>query len=374
MKRYSLQLNILSPVHIGCGTDYNPLSYVIDTAHNELCSFTPQNLAEILNPDEFDQLDKISDMRGAGGLNAMSLFIGRYASDIRKASSHRVKTASGISKEYQEVLNGNAQRRGQIEIARTFYNPYTNTPIIPGSSIKGAIRTAVLSELNDGNEHPNKKNYNTDLLGGAFSEDPFRLIKIGDASQNSKEEGLHSKVVYAVNKYKAPNGNLLSGKGITVRLETIASMFENNRSYSSSLNLTKLGNVSGKIPKNDFHWKFSDLARMCNNFYRPKLESDLVTLGSHNKKFVAQVRQKILENESVASRLDLNNAFILRVGHHSGAESVTMDGARLIQIRRGRGNISYEKRSTTQWFTSDQHDGSAAMTPFGWLLVLIGQA
>jgi CRISPR-associated protein Csm5 len=374
VNRYSLRIVILSPVHIGCGTDYDPLGYVIDGNENELCSFTPGDLASVLDPEEFGHLEEISEMPGASGLNEMRRFIGQHVQSIREVASHRVQVAAGISNEYGNAIGGGRRSPGQLEIARTFHNPISNDPIIPGSSIKGAIRTAVLSALNDGDERPDKRNYARDLLGGIFSEDPFRLVKIADASHQKVEGAKLAKIVYAVNKYRAPDGDLLSGKGITVRLETIRCFYEAEYSFYSSLNLTQLGNVRGKTPRNDLRWGFSQIGKMCNDFYRPKLEKDLQTLGGQNDDWVRWVKQKVLEDKTVGPRLGANNAFILRVGHHSGAESVTMDGARSIMIRRGRGQTSYEKQATTQWFTADKPDSSIGLLPFGWMLVLVNKA
>ena len=97
-------------------------------------------------------------------------------------------------------------------------------------------------------------------------------------------------------------------------------------------------------------------------------------LAGQNDKWVNAIRDQILGEISVSKRLDGNTAFILRVGHHSGAESVTMDGARSIMIRRGRGQSSNEKQATTQWFTADQPDSSIGLLPFGWVLVMINVA
>ena len=373
MKRYSLRLNPLSPIHVGCGTDYDPLSYVIDG--NELCTFTPDSLSQVLEPDEFDQLDAIAEMPGTRSLNEMRRFIGQHAGAISDAASHRVQVAPGIVKEYSNVIEGRGHRQGQLEIGRTFFNPYSNHPVIPGSSIKGAIRTAALSNLNKGAEYQNKRDFREEnLLGGRFGEDPFRLVKIGDAQIGNPEAATMSKVVYAVNKYRATDGDLLDGKGITVRLETLPSIFDNGGHYYSELTFDTPGDIRGKTPRKELQWTFSQIARMCNDFYRPKLEKDLNILAGENNKWVNSVRLDILNKEIVAKRLDGNTAFILRVGHHSGAESVTMDGARSIQIRRGRGQTTYEKQATTQWFTADQPDSSIGLLPFGWLVVIINVA
>ncbi|MDP7132457.1 MAG: RAMP superfamily CRISPR-associated protein [Planctomycetota bacterium] len=375
MKRFQLIINILSPVHIGCGTDYDPTSYVIDADEGLLYGFNVTDFAETLNPGEHQNISEISDLRGRQALGNMRSFIHKHKDRIKPLANHRVPVARGFSREYRNVVAGTGSGRpySQLEVARTFFNPISNEPIIPGSSIKGAIRTAVLSHLNDGNPSPDKKHYASDLLGGTFSEDPFRLVKIQDANHKPKEDGNLQKVVYAVNKYRTEDGELLSGRGIATCLEVIQHQQANGCSFVSTLTFPSLGNVSGKVPDNDKRWGFGGLASMCNEFYRPKLEKELDILKMHNGKWVRSIRLQ-LSTDQVAGRLSRNTAFILRVGHHSGAECVTMDGARRIMIRRGRGQKSFEKEPTTKWFATDDNEGSVGLLPFGWLLVIVTKA
>ena len=56
----------------------------------------------------------------------------------------------------------------------------------------------------------------------------------------------------------------------------------------------------------------------------------------------------------------VGNQFLLRVGKHSGARAVTVDGARRIKIMRGREKPSIQEEETTAWLINKQ--------PFGWLL------
>jgi CRISPR-associated protein Csm5 len=62
----------------------------------------------------------------------------------------------------------------------------------------------------------------------------------------------------------------------------------------------------------------------------------------------------------------------LRVGRHSGAESVTVSGARngAIKIMKGRGQPpKYADAPKTLWLAADSKDQRTGLLPFGWLLV-----
>ena len=65
------------------------------------------------------------------------------------------------------------------------------------------------------------------------------------------------------------------------------------------------------------------------------------------------------------------DAFLLRVGRHSGAESVTLDGVRDIRIMQGRGMPArFADEATTVWLAAERENITRGdLLPFGWLLV-----
>jgi hypothetical protein len=67
--------------------------------------------------------------------------------------------------------------------------------------------------------------------------------------------------------------------------------------------------------------------------------------------------------------LDGGGAMLLRVGRHSGAESVTLDRHRWIRITGSRGKAHWASEATTIWLATDHQDGGASLRPFGWLLL-----
>jgi hypothetical protein len=67
--------------------------------------------------------------------------------------------------------------------------------------------------------------------------------------------------------------------------------------------------------------------------------------------------------------LDGGGAMLLRVGRHSGAESVTLDRHRWIRIMEGRGKAHWAPVATTIWLAADREDSRADLRPFGWLLI-----
>src|SRR5208283_1165822 len=64
-----------------------------------------------------------------------------------------------------------------------------------------------------------------------------------------------------------------------------------------------------------------------------------------------------------------NDAYLLRLGRHSGAESITVEGYRHIKIMKKRGERpAYSDKATTFWLASDASTGyqKSQLRPFGW--------
>lgn len=71
----------------------------------------------------------------------------------------------------------------------------------------------------------------------------------------------------------------------------------------------------------------------------------------------------------MTDKLMSGQVFLLRVGRHSGAESVTIDGVRHIKIMKG--NPEYQPQTKTLWLAANDPKQRTDLLPFGWLLVEI---
>jgi CRISPR-associated protein Csm5 len=106
------------------------------------------------------------------------------------------------------VEGDGAQLLNRLEIERTFFNPVNGAPVLPGSSLKGAIRTALLDGIN-GERSLAGQERSLDLQQrlfryDRFEQDPMRLIQLMDAGFTD-ETGVGSELRFAVNRRrKAP--------------------------------------------------------------------------------------------------------------------------------------------------------------------------
>ncbi len=221
-------------------------------------------------------------------------------------------------------------------------------PFIPGSSLKGAIRTAIISELAQTSKLQKPKDireeyeFESKVLGFKDGKnDPFRGLKLRDSCLQKDDT-----IVKEVKNVSKKDGKLqindiqiicevshsyITGKSVE---------FETELSFDDSLFST---NFLSKVLTKE------QIVKSCANFYKDKMEKE------HNKFY------KNSESENYSIKL-LNasldeNSFLLRIGRFSGVESVTLDNYR---NPRPPGNKAV-------WGTS--RNLVEGLYPMGWMMV-----
>lgn len=130
------RLEPLTPIHIGTGESLDPFSYVIrgDELH-----YIDLNAWVEAHPDPAGLAKKLS-----GELHAVKAHIAENI-DLERFSLSTAKVLSReVLDEYRLKLK---DPRNQLKIAPALKNIAAHTLLIPGSSLKGAIRTAVIDLL-----------------------------------------------------------------------------------------------------------------------------------------------------------------------------------------------------------------------------------
>lgn len=126
---YTLTLETLSPVHIGCGESLTKLDYIYSEASKTVYVLDPMKL--------FRGLSRYGLLRpfeaGLGRSTSMTDFItgSRLSENVYKTwAAYSFPAAKSVV------------RRGQMEIQKFVKDAY-GMPYIPGSGLKGALRTAL---------------------------------------------------------------------------------------------------------------------------------------------------------------------------------------------------------------------------------------
>lgn len=385
LKTYRLALTPLSPIHIGCGEDFEPTNYVIDDG--VLYGFDPSRA--VLEPRQRDELSKL-------GLNADLLGIQLFFRDNKQpfkiSADVMIPVASGIAREYQQKLGKVVQRESsqrdvfnKLTVERAMSTGAARAPFIPGSSLKGAIRTTHLNDINGHKplQHGEDRDKGSTKLEQRLYEEkdfdmsPMRLVKVGDLMSNAD---IHRSIVYAVMRRKRFVVDRDTGEekqtqdNLATRKEVI--LQGQYRCLDGDLTLMQLGDTpeSNKTPKRRLQpTDLKAIAKTSNAFHLPKLEEEIKLLGSRrfaNEQWLS-VTKKLLDGE-LGAKLGSGDAFLVRLGRYGGAESKTLDGIRKIHIPQAkRIEDKYVASSHCIWLASNDAKARSDLLPFGWAVVEI---
>jgi CRISPR-associated protein Csm5 len=378
LQNVPLGLTPLTPIHIGCGEDFEPTNYVIDAG--ALYHFEPARVA--LSESERGELVRSVNRPGNEAFRAVQYFFHQRRAACRTASHLRVAVASGVAEEYETRIGRVAQHeRGgravinRLVIERTAHHPHSGRPYIPGSSLKGSMRTAWLSSEAptdaagcDRERGSSKKavELEKEILDGSFFTDPFRLLGVADAAGGE----LSSRIVFAVNRSKRQSRGStqsISRTDLSVRCEVING--GQLRGLKGEIRFMRPGEFAdGRVPALEKRIAdFTALTKACNAFYTLRLRAEMNLLHRLVSLDWTQRFESLIA--SLQPLFDDGRAMLLRIGRHSGAESVTLDRWRCIQIRAGRNRSHWASEATTIWLAAESEDGVSGMLPFGWILI-----
>lgn len=341
---YNFQVEVLTPLHIGSGEEVDPYEYVIKDGR--LYKINLSELLYQLSPAEQEEFDKIST-----DIVQLRQFI-RNRADFDKFSEFSVNVSKTVESAYETKFK---DMYNQLIVA-PFIREFSST-FIPGSSLKGAIRTAVIFELFHGkaDERMQPDIFEAELLKsqrGFYDErtqrfvtrgldggkDPFRAIKITDAKLPEGATQIEKVETFSKKTNEIESLNIQLFKEITY------SSFQNNPvTFTAELRIDdQLINRSREIKLKSIDKSF--IVKACNNFARQIITHELEYFENHpTAKIYSQLKEESLDE----------NTFLLRIGWGSGFDSMTV-------------NLKQKRPKYTQ--TRKLIDG---YLPLGWARVTI---
>ncbi len=343
-------LTLSAPLHIGCGEVYEPMGFVVDPDALELVSFNPADFLANLSSDELAQYSAICRRGTVDSIQDLYKFMRQH---WEHAQGVRIGISKNFSDHYAEVLDKPKQRfsreMNQFEISRTSYSPIENTPVIPGSSIKGAIRTAVLNNRNKGASLKQfrgrraSQELQEHLLQYSLKNiatDPFRLVKISDFMPVGE---VMRSIIYVVDVKKKP-----SDKEPAAVYQMLEIIEPGARFFGSITVLPAPRDIRKPV-------SLEEISTSLKQFY-----------GFEKKREDQELEGINIKSVDFAGG---DNDLPLRLGRHSGAECVTINGHRNIKIMQGPGNPpKFKKHATTIWLAADQRkmNNNSGLRPMGW--------
>lgn len=378
LRNATLALTPLSPIHIGCGEDFEPTSYVIEDGI--LYGFDP---SRAVLPDKLAK--RLGELGDKADLLGIQRFFRDHRSHFMPHADALIPVAAGLAADYERQVGQDANREsnGNRVFNQLFIERASHTgkqAYIPGSSLKGALRTAMLDGINRGrritdpDERRNSARLETRLLQGDFATSPLRLLKAGDLMPTGEVD---RQVLYAVNRKKDlvldRQGQERQPRGIAARKECIAP--GQYRALQSLLTVHDLGALEANeksIPAEGL--RPTNLARIagdCNRYHLPRLLADIRQLdqrGMLNPAWKKSI-ETLLAGE-LKALLDGGRAILIRLGRYGSAESKTLSGDGVAQQGKDKPPI-YQSTTKTFWLAAENANDQKHLIPFGWALIEI---
>lgn len=388
LKTYRLALTPLSPIHIGCGEDFEPTNYVMEDG--VLYGFDPSRAA--LTEAQGKELMQIANN---GDWLGIQRFFKKHAKIFQAQANLLIPVARGVQDQYDRTFGNvaNVENNGNVVINRLALERAVSVgpsqqPYIPGSSFKGALRTSHLNDINDRKPlqygEDDKKNGANRLEKRLYEEidfemSPMRLVKVSDLMPNGE---LERTVVFAAMRRKrfVRDRKTREEKQVNDNLATRKEIIAHGqyRKLTGEIVLPLLGDLpdSEKTPKRIFRFTdLNNLVNATNEYHLQKLMDELNTLDSRrftSENWLQSVRKLLEKGGALRRKFDEGSAMLVRLGRYGGAESKTLDGIRSIHIPQAkRPEEKYVKTAHCFWLAANDAKARSDMLPFGWAVVEI---
>ncbi len=351
MKTYRVKLKAISPIHIGTGEEYEPINYVIDkikikTADGKIVEndymfiFDEMEFYKVLDNTKKLEFDKIVSNTTPEARFMLYRFVVLNKEIAKKIAYHKIRVLNSVAQDYYNGIGKAVQKeKGGINvfnkfiIEKTYTCPNTNKPQILGSSLKGAISTAYQELL-----YKKLKDYKQveEQMLKPNDSNIFRNFLVSDSNII---KGM-TFIDEAINK-KRNKETKQDDQGLKIRVQAIAQTSEFETQFVIK----------------DEKLKIEDIILSCKNHYNPIFKSQFdYQTDEFTRKYLSDTFIKNYENFALKE-----NQFFIKIGKHSGARAVTIDGLREIKIMQGKGRDSKTSKEETTFWSINKY-------PFGWLL------
>lgn len=387
-----IRLEFITPVHIGSGEYLNPFDYVIKDNYCYRINYTSfLDYLSATKKEEFNNL--INNNR----FIELRKFIVQNFNPSNE-NSYLYKTS--ISKNFKDAYLKNIDNPENKLVLQGFIRRGDYKPFIPGSSIKGAIRTAVLNYIlenkylkenvdieskiidafkniskkhNINNRDIDSKKIEYFLLNNENAKinipnDPFRLLEIPDITLSDNDDILVEQIVNRRIKgnkltptrqswqmfYEITNSKVTTNLQSSIFTRTLVINFKNViRKKLKNLSNNKLSNIISFFLDEEL------IIKACNSFYKK------IALNEYKKYFETYIPENLNEIKKIMSLLGVydensnDRYFILRLGRFVHKESMTF-----IDLNKIKKIKDKKVSGKSRYFVNDH-------IPLGWVKVHI---
>lgn len=393
----------LTPVHVGDGTTMTPETYRLRRQGNADVLERFDVAAVIAAMPEAAMRGYVSALRQGGLSQAQTM--------LQKAADGRIVErvmVSAASRREIETLVANPQRTGRV-------SPFVRSgglAILPGSSLKGAMRTAWLAAMTTdaigreiGAEAERERVGRTGALSNRLQEmafeyvgqhteqDPMRDLSLGDVVAGDAATMIDK--VQVLNRSKdgpvtaGPEGNM------QIHVERLLSLADPEHPaprLALDLSLATPTHVAARrgfagsradgrdraLPRNTPSIEALRISVNRHHAHLWRLERDVFYAGTGTDSLLDALLVAwdlpANDGDALATALDARGAWLLRVGRYGHFEAKTVEGLRYGE-KRGKNGRDGQRREASFMREAGgsrtaARDASGLFLPFGWMLFL----
>lgn len=301
---FPIALTPLTPIHIGDGSQLEAYEYTV--VKERFYRISLDRLLAHLTPPQREQLNRYVE-RDLVGLRR---FVREHFSPA--IAEYHATASPRFQQVYEEKLSQSQNQLIVFPFLRTM-----GKPLIPGSSLKGALRTAILDRLItspvSSQEYADTLEARTlGYMGDRrpnIPDDPLKGLRIADVSLSTEHI-----VAEQVETKKKEAGRLEDLSMQILQEVTVSSLTGQEVSFPGEIRIYEGFLNSQTAPlKQGLHW----LAEACNAFYRDRV----LAAEEHyfrGLKAVEAVHQRIRATVG-------QDSFLVRLGWGSGLDSISLN-------------------------------------------------
>lgn len=322
---YNLTIEPLTAVHIGSGNILTPLEYKIAKTSSGLNKYIRFSSDSILRRIAVDEKLR-SDFERFSLNNDMKSFQEFFHKNMKNQD---VSYICLPTKHFEQNYNIN-KNKNPLENASEVFEIYRPTekalPVIPGSSLKGAIRTALVDSCVPGNFDFNAaRNDKRDRTGAKAEkkilgnkdakDDPFRALQVGDCNfKNPNIQGVGTLQIIKRNQNKLSEAN-----STQIQAEVILGKIVSKDSNPQDFKISVDENLKNQVLK---LFSMDKIISECNYFYSSVFDMEYQTFYENVDSDKLDLIEKL--GKEVERIKNSENSFLLRLGRWSQKESVTL--------------------------------------------------
>ena len=349
MESHKFKIKFITPVHIGDGEEIDSLNYIVEK--NYFYRINLEKFIFELNDNSKKDFMNLIDKKNMVELRAYI----KANCDFNKYSVYKARLSVGFKEKYKKGFNS---IKNNLAV-NSFIKTGSMVPFIPGSSLKGSVRTAVLNYLleknrneiskidffnitdNRGNRIKGSKAkiIESAILGMPLNHfepkfDPFRFLYISDYSLEKNN--------FYIGKASSKSWNMFYEVPLNIKDESLNSYGELTLSNERAEKLNTYNNNFRSIKKVT---DFDLIKKACKWFY------EKIALEEYDKFYKTS---QDYNNEYDRINREFNNLkdneIILRCGKNSQFESMTLVGFENLKPKKfGKSRNIFENGLPMGW-------------------------